>query len=73
MKHTKMIPKYEAEINKLVEEHLMALLNLSTTSFHDGVKVGQRNALFAMSIGLIAGVIGLTIAGIEYLEHKEQP
>ena len=26
MKHTKMIPKYEAEINKLAEEHLMALL-----------------------------------------------
>lgn len=73
MKHTKMIPKYEAEINKLTEEHLMALLNLSATSFHDGVKVGQRNALFAMSIGLIAGVIGLTIAGVEYLEHKEQP
>ena len=73
MKHTKMIPKYEAEINKLVEEHLTALLNLSATSFHDGVKVGQRNALFAMSIGLIAGVIGLTIAGVEYLEHKEQP
>ena len=68
-----MIPKYEAEINKLAEEHLTALLNLSATSFHDGVKVGQRNALFAMSIGLIAGVIGLTIAGVEYLEHKEQP
>ena len=51
----------------------MALLNLSATSVHDGVKVGQRNALFAMSIGLIAGVIGLTIAGVEYLEHKEQP
>ncbi len=73
MKHTKMIPKYEAEINKLAEEHLMALLNLSATSFHDGVKVGQRNALLAMSIGFIAGIIGLTIAGIEYLEHKEQP
>lgn len=73
MKHTKMIPKYETEIDKLAEEHLMALLNLSATSFHDGVKVGQRNALFAMSIGLIAGVIGLTIAGVEYLEHKEQP
>ena len=73
MKHTKMIPKYEAEINKLAEEHLMALFNLSATSFHDGAKVGQRNALFAMSIGLIAGIIGLTIAGVEYLEHKEQP
>lgn len=73
MKHTKMIPKYEAEINKLAEEHLMALLNLSATSFHDGVKVGQRNALFTMSIGFIAGIIGLTIAGIEHLEHKEQP
>ena len=33
MKHTKMIPKYEAEINKLAEDHLMALLNLHTTSF----------------------------------------
>ncbi len=73
MKHTKMIPKYEPEINKLAEEHLMALLNLSATSFHDGVKVGQRNALFTMSIGLLVGVIGLTIAGVEYLEHKEQP
>ena len=73
MKHTKMIPKYEAEINKLAEEHLMALLNLSATSFHDGVKVCQRNALFTMSIGLLVGVIGLTIAGVEYLEHKEQP
>ena len=73
MKHIKMIPKYEAEINKLAEEHLMALLNLSATSFHEGVKVGQRNALFAVSIGLAAGIIGLTIVGIEYLEHKEQP
>jgi len=26
-----------------------------------------------MSIGLLVGVIGLTIAGVEYLEHKEQP
>ena len=51
----------------------MALLNLHTTSFYQGVKVGQRNALFAMSIGLVAGFIGLTIAGVEYLEHKEQP
>lgn len=73
MKHTKMIPKYEEEINKLAEDHLMALLNLHTTSFYQGVKVGQRNALFAMSIGLVAGFIGLTIAGVEYLEHKEQP
>lgn len=71
MKHTKMIPKYEAEINRLAEEHLVALLNLHATSFHEGVKVGQRNTLFAMSIGLIAGIIGLTIAGVEYLEHKE--
>ena len=28
MEHTKMIPKYEAEINKLAEEHLMALLKI---------------------------------------------
>ncbi len=72
MKHTKMIPKYEAEINKLAEEHLEALLNLYATSFYEGVKVGQRNALFTMSIGLVAGIIGLTIAGVGYLEHKEQ-
>ena len=73
MKHIKMIPKYEAEISKLAEEHLPALLDLYATSFHEGVKVGQRNALFAVSIGLAAGIIGLTIVGIEYLEHKEQP
>lgn len=73
MKHIKMIPKYEAEINELAKEHLPALLDLYATSFYEGVKVGRRNALLAMSIGLVVGIIGLTIAGIEYLGHIEQP
>ncbi len=72
MRRTKMMPKYEAEINKLAEKHLVALLDLYETSFHEGMEVGQRNALFTMSIGLVVGIIGLTFAGIEYLEHKEQ-
>ncbi len=72
MKHNKMIPEYEAEINKLAEEHLGALLDLYATSFHEGMKVSQKNALFAMLIGLVTGIIGLAFAGVRYLEHKEQ-
>jgi len=72
MKHSKMIPEYEAEINKLAEEHLGALLDLYATSFHEGMKVGQKNALFAISIGLVAGIIDLTFVCVRYLEHKEK-
>ena len=55
-----MIPKYEAEINKLAEEHLPALLDLYAISFHERVKVGQRNAVICHCASLSSFVGGIS-------------
>lgn len=63
---------YAAEINKLAVNHTDALLALYSNAFNDGMRIGKRNVLLGMSVGVVVGVIGLCVAGITYLEHKEQ-
>lgn len=73
MKHTKCLPKYTVEIIKQAENHNEALLALYVDAFNDGMKIGTCNALFGASLAIVVGAIGLCIAGITYLERKEQP
>jgi len=72
MKHSKMIPDYTSEINRLAMDHAEALCSLYLNAFHDGVRAGKRNTLFAVGIAATVGIIGLCIAGVNYLERKEQ-
>jgi len=72
MKQGKWFPKYADEINKLAEEHLEALLALAVDAYDDGVKVGRRNALFGVAIGVGFVAISLSAAVITYLERKQK-
>ncbi len=72
MKLFTMRPEYTAELNEIAEEHLEALLALHIDSFQNGMKVGQRNTLFFMSLGIVTGAVLLCLAGITYLERKKQ-
>lgn len=64
---------YAPEINKLAETHTGAMLALYVEAFNNGMRVGHRNALIGASVGAVAGTVGLCVAVITYLEHKEQP
>lgn len=72
MKRGKLLPKYTTEINELAEEHFEALLALYADAFHDGRKVGQRNTLLFMGIGIAAVSIWSCVAWLTYREYKEK-
>lgn len=72
MKRGRLLPKYTTEINELAEEHFEALLALYADAFHDGRKVGQRNTLLFMGIGIAAVSIWSCIACFTYREYKEK-
>lgn len=72
MKSSKWSPKYMEEINELAENHLEAILALCLDAYDDGMRTGRRNTLMGTSIGAVLGIICLCIAGVTYLEHKEQ-
>lgn len=63
---------YAPEINKLAENHTGAILALYVEAFNDGMRVGHRNALIVASVGVVAGAMGLYVAVITYLNHKEK-
>lgn len=69
MKHSKWISKYAADINELAEEHLETLLAIYSDAYDNGLCSG---VCMGVSTSVIVGVIGLCIAGIAYLKHKEQ-
>lgn len=62
---------YESEINNLVTSHPEVILALYLEAFNDGMRVGQRNAIFKMSVGIVAGAIVLYTAISTYLDHKK--
>lgn len=62
---------YAKEINKLTKDHPGAMLALYVEAFNNGMRVGHRNALIGVSVGMVAGGIGLCAAVGTYLDKKK--
>lgn len=72
MKRNKLLSVYMDEINHIAEEHGEALIALYSDAFHEGIKIGRRNTLLFVGLGIVAASIGSCIAWFTYLEHKEK-